>query len=74
MYPNTKVGIVTFNDEITIIGDGKGDPVTIAGDKLNKFDDIVSSVENKYEQLFTQPISNTAKDLVASLEKLKEGG
>lgn len=34
--PNRKVGIVTFNNEVTIIGDGISDvPVVIAGDKLN---------------------------------------
>jgi len=29
-----KVGVVTFNGEVTVIGDGTMDPVTIAGDKL----------------------------------------
>lgn len=29
-----KVGVVTFNGDVTIIGDGTKDPMTIAGDKL----------------------------------------
>ena len=30
-----KVGIVTFNNEVSVIGDGTKDPQTITGDKLN---------------------------------------
>ena len=33
-----KVGVVTFNNEIQIIGDGSLDPVTITGDHLNNFE------------------------------------
>lgn len=33
-----KVGVVTFNGEVTVLGDGTKDPVTVAGDKLNDFD------------------------------------
>jgi hypothetical protein len=33
-----KVGVVTFNNEVTLIGDGSVDPQTITGDKLNNFD------------------------------------
>lgn len=30
------VGLVTFNDEIIVIGDGTKEPIFITGDKLNK--------------------------------------
>ena len=30
-----KVGIVTFNNEVTVIGDGSKNPQTITGDKLD---------------------------------------
>lgn len=33
-----KIGIVTFNHEVQVIGDGTKEPMTIAGDKLNNFD------------------------------------
>jgi hypothetical protein len=36
--PDRKIGLVTFNNEVTIIGDGIKDPVTVAGDKLNDYD------------------------------------
>lgn len=35
--PERKLGIVTFNHEVTIIGDGTKDPQVIAGDKLNDY-------------------------------------
>ena len=39
--PDKKVGLITFNDEVVIIGDGiESEHYTIAGDKLNKFDEI----------------------------------
>ena len=34
--PKKKVGIVTFNNEVIIIGDGTEDPEIITGDKLYK--------------------------------------
>lgn len=33
-----KVGIVAFNHEVQVIGDGTKDSQTISGDKLNNFD------------------------------------
>ena len=33
-----KVGIVAFNHEVQVIGDGTLDSQTISGDKLNNFD------------------------------------
>jgi len=32
--PDRKIGLVTFNNEVSIIGDGTKDPVNVAGDKL----------------------------------------
>lgn len=36
--PETKVAVVTFNSEVTIIGDGIQEPAHIAGDKLVRSD------------------------------------
>ncbi len=41
-HPNRKVGIVTFNNEIAMIGDGNSNPIIIAGDKLNKYDEVLN--------------------------------
>lgn len=40
-YPNRKVGVVTFNDEVVVIGDGHSQqPLVITGDKLYKQEEI----------------------------------
>jgi len=39
-HPNKKVGLVTFNNEVTLIGDGSKGEVTIKGDSLYNFEDI----------------------------------
>lgn len=36
-----KLGIVTFNNEVTVIGDGTANPQTIAGDKLFDYDFLI---------------------------------
>lgn len=38
--PNRKIGIVTFSNDVVIIGDASEAPEIIAGDKLNKYNDI----------------------------------
>ena len=38
LNPNRKVGLVTFNNDVVMIGDGMADPIFIAGDRLNKFE------------------------------------
>ena len=32
--PNRKIGIVAFNGEVSVVGDGSQAPVILAGDKL----------------------------------------
>jgi hypothetical protein len=41
--PDRKLGIVTFNSEVTIIGDGSKDPQIIAGDKLYNYDYLIDN-------------------------------
>lgn len=41
--PNRKVGLVTFNNEVTVIGDATKAPQTITGDKLYDYDFLVNN-------------------------------
>lgn len=34
--PLKRIGFVTFNNEVTVIGDNKAETISIVGDKLNK--------------------------------------
>lgn len=39
--PQRKIGLVTFNGEVTVIGDATQAPQTIAGDKLFDYDFLI---------------------------------
>jgi hypothetical protein len=40
---NRRVGVVTFNNDVTVIGDGTKNPQTITGDKLFNYDWLVEN-------------------------------
>ena len=69
--PEKRVGLVTFNKEVTVFGDGSGDPEVIAGDKLSnhqQLQTIGSAVE------LDKPLSDTGKALSDRLFSLEESG
>jgi Sec23/Sec24 zinc finger/Sec23/Sec24 trunk domain len=73
LAPKRKIGLVTFNSDITIYGDGTSDPVILTGDKLNSFEscfDTGLSLQNKLKK----PIEDTKGDLMAKLLTLTESG
>eukprot|EP01091_Cochliopodium_minus_P009235 TRINITY_DN222_c0_g3_i1.p1 TRINITY_DN222_c0_g3~~TRINITY_DN222_c0_g3_i1.p1 ORF type:complete len:714 (-),score=288.87 TRINITY_DN222_c0_g3_i1:43-2184(-) len=69
--PNKKVGLITFNNEITVIGDGTSQPVTISGDKLSDFDKLL---EEGAKLNISNTVSQTHKELINKLYKLQESG
>ena len=71
--PNKKIGIVTFNNEVNIIGDGFSN-ISIIGDKLQDFDKIWANVEGKYPEIMARPISQTKNQLCERLLALEESG
>ncbi|XP_060063644.1 circularly permutated Ras protein 1-like [Ylistrum balloti] len=40
-HPNRRVGLIIFNSEVVVVGDGKSTPVVIAGDKLTEKEELV---------------------------------
>ena len=42
--PHKKVGFILFNNEVTIVGDGKSESVHIVGDKLSKVPNIIEAL------------------------------
>jgi hypothetical protein len=48
--------LVTFNDEVIIIGDGTKEPVFIAGDKLHKYDEIMAISSGSAEKIQSVPV------------------
>jgi hypothetical protein len=75
LAPERKLGIVTFNGEVSIIGDGTKVPQTIAGDKLFDYDYLVQNGQNEGGQKrLTQPIKSTKEKLIKSLMSVEETG
>ncbi len=44
--PHKKVGFILFNNEVTIVGDGKAESIHIVGDKLNSVGSIIDALSN----------------------------
>ncbi|KAL3882463.1 hypothetical protein ACJMK2_028800 [Sinanodonta woodiana] len=70
-YPHRRVALVTFNNDVEIIGDGKTPLVSIVGDKLNDCEQLKSSCAD-----ITLPtaIKDSRKSLGEKLFDLEEGG
>jgi len=69
--PSRRVGLVTFNGEVTVIGDGYQPPVTIAGDKLDDYDQLLQLGKSQSPGV---PISKAKKALSTKLFALEETG
>ena len=68
---NRKIGLIAFNSDISIYGDGTSDPAILTGDKLNSFETcfeagislqskLKSSIKDTYENL-TEKITNLSE-------------
>lgn len=71
--PNKRIGIVTFNSEVSVIGDGFSD-IKLTGDKLLDYGKILNSVENKFAEIMARPVSVTKEQLCKRLLSLEENG
>jgi len=58
-----KVGVVTFNNEVNVLGDGTKDPQTITGDKLNNFEWLTKNGAEKSSELLSKTVKETGKYL-----------
>eukprot|EP00826_Nyctotherus_ovalis_P001723 TRINITY_DN102_c0_g1_i1.p1 TRINITY_DN102_c0_g1~~TRINITY_DN102_c0_g1_i1.p1 ORF type:complete len:608 (-),score=168.84 TRINITY_DN102_c0_g1_i1:19-1842(-) len=72
--PKRKVGIVTFNNEVTLIGDGRSAPKTYAGDRLNDYEGLLKASQEDAATHMTKSVEDTEVDLVKRLEHIQESG
>lgn len=70
-HPNRRVALVTFNSEVTVVGDGSGIPLTIAGEKLNSEDELMRIGS---EVMLPTSIANSRDTLGKQIFDLEEGG
>ena len=71
---NRKVGIVAFNNEVTILGDGHKEPQIVTGDKLFDYDYLIQNGTQQGIERMNQTIAESAKKLQEKLMKLEETG
>eukprot|EP01084_Bolivina_argentea_P027370 50893_1 len=71
---NYKIGLVTFNNDVCIIGDGMNKCEIIAGDKLNNLQKLKEIGINIGQGLITNKISESFKHLSDALWKLEDKG
>lgn len=69
-----KVGVVTFNGEVNVLGDGTKDPQIITGDKLNNFDWLAKNGAEKSAELLSKTVKETGKHLQDKVIAIEETG
>ena len=69
-----KVGLVSFNGDVTVIGDGSQVPQVISGDKLSKYDYLMENGQKLSKTHMQQGIDTTEKQLNEKLFSLEETG
>jgi len=69
-----KVGLVTFNNEVQIIGDGTQDPDIIRGDKLTNYQFLQDNAKSKFSTYLNKSVSTTSERLNQKLYQLEETG
>ena len=69
-----KVGIVTFNNEVSVIGDATKDPQTITGDHLNNIDYLKANGKTQGAERLQKPVGETKKALLDKLSAVEETG
>jgi hypothetical protein len=72
--PDRKIGLVTFNNEVTVIGDGTKEPVIVTGDKLQSYEFLLKNGVETASTLLQKQIKDTLPHLHDKLMKLEENG
>ena len=69
--PESKVGLVTFNGGLFVIGDGSQDKIYLDGKCLTSFDLLKQHGKDQANQRLDQPIKETAKKIEKEIKSLK---
>lgn len=71
---NRKVGVVTFNNEVTVLGDGTKNPLTITGDRLNDYDYLLKTGCEQAGILLNKTVKETNLQLQKKVLAIEETG
>lgn len=69
-----KLGLVAFNNEVTVLGDGTQAPQIVTGDKLEDFDYLIKNGSEQGKLRMQHKIGETSKKLTEELMGLEETG
>lgn len=69
-----KLGIVSFNNEVTVYGDGGQDPQTIAGDRLMDQEFLMNNGAQQGVERMKLTVKDSAKQLQHKLMSMEETG
>lgn len=71
--PNKRVVMITFNNEVSIVGDGTQKEEIIAGDKLNDFEALTERAK-EFKVQSIKPVKDARNQLSDKLFNLEESG
>lgn len=60
---NRKVGVVTFNNDVNVIGDGTKNPLTITGEKLFNYEWLLENGNKMAKEMMEKTVKETSKSL-----------
>jgi len=69
--PNKRVGLITFSNEVTILGDCGSPPINVAGDRLDSREYLLELGE---KTILRRPVGEAKDDLIKALWSLSEEG
>lgn len=69
-----KVGLVSFNDQVTVVGDGTEVPDIIGGDKLENYEFLIANGHENGQKRMTKTIKESQKHLTEKLMSFEETG
>lgn len=63
VYPDRKVGLVTFSNSIKIIGDGRNETITVDPEFNGDYDFLFNNAKSLASTSFDRPIKETFNSL-----------
>lgn len=73
LHPKDRAMLITFNDEVTILGDGIMSSITIAGDKLESEEELKKEI-SKLNLLDVKTITESNSMISTKVRELQENG
>jgi hypothetical protein len=73
-YPKKRAVLITFNNEVTIFGDGTQEPQVITGDHLADYDKLISIGVSGLKADQLKPLSESLAGIKSKIKNLTEDG